>query len=399
MSANDHSGSAPSAAGEWPHEGGPRTVAPTLSATWQEADQLRARGDFAAARDLLEPAADVAAIRLGPDDPDVIETMRRLATAHRELGELASARRVLEEALDGGLLRLGDAHPVILMISAELGAIADELGNKHEARRNLARVARHGPDVLGPDHPYVRTALRYLGLDVPPPSEPEAPAEPEPGPDPEPTWAAPTPIPVEAGVYRPATPWTAPAEETPPWTVPPQDPAPPWTVPQHARPEPDEAGPGDRQDAPEEPARRGGPLLALAIVAAAAVLAAGGVVIYSQVRDGPSTPAAAGSPSTGASSAVRTAPTGVKLRDDGVTVTLTWVDPSGGSTPFIVAGGRAGEQSRAFQSLPAGTTAYTVSGLNPGVDYCFTVVAVYGTDAVAPSDLVCTRRSPASPTK
>ena len=40
---------------------------PPLSATWQQADDLRAQGDFAGARDLLEPAADVAAIRLGPD--------------------------------------------------------------------------------------------------------------------------------------------------------------------------------------------------------------------------------------------------------------------------------------------------------------------------------------------
>src|SRR5258708_6425105 len=103
---------------------------PPLSATWQEADELRAQGSFAAARDLLEPAADVAAIRLGPDDPAVVETQRRLATVHRELGELASARRVLEDALDGGLLRLGDADPLILLISAELGAIADELGNR-----------------------------------------------------------------------------------------------------------------------------------------------------------------------------------------------------------------------------------------------------------------------------
>src|SRR2546430_7216768 len=72
-----------------------------LSAAWADADALRTKGQLAAARDLLEPVADVAAIRLGPDDPDVIETMRRLATVHPELGELASARRVAGGAAGG----------------------------------------------------------------------------------------------------------------------------------------------------------------------------------------------------------------------------------------------------------------------------------------------------------
>ena len=71
------------------------------------------------------------------------QTMRRLATVHRELGELASARRVLEEALEGAQLRLRDDDPVVLGISADLGSIADELGNRHEARRNFTRVARY----------------------------------------------------------------------------------------------------------------------------------------------------------------------------------------------------------------------------------------------------------------
>jgi hypothetical protein len=42
--------------------------------------------------------------------------------------------------------------------------------------------------------------------------------------------------------------------------------------------------------------------------------------------------------------------------------------------------------------LPAGQTAYTVNGLNPALDYCFTVVAVYNTNEVATSALACTQR-------
>jgi hypothetical protein len=83
----------------------------------------------------------------------------------------------------------------------------------------------------------------------------------------------------------------------------------------------------------------------------------------------------------------------VRLRDEGTSITLTWQDPSGGEVPFIVAGARAGEQSRPFAQLPVGRTGYTVNGLNPRLQYCFTIVAVYSTDEVVPSALVCTRRT------
>ena len=369
---------------------------PPLSATWQQADELRARGAFAAARDLLEPAADVAAIRLGPDDRAVVETQRRLATVHRELGELAQARRVLEEALDGGLLGLGESDPLILGISAELGAIADELGNKHEARRNLARVARFGPAVLGADHPYVRTAQRYLGIDGPLPPTPAEPAALVP------PWE-----PVEPGVYRAAQAPCIPVQPAPPETAPPSTalvPAPPVAagLPAHTEsaagaglPVPQGwAGPHrgwEPPAAPPAPARaaRRGWWIALGAVLAAVLLVVLALTALALARG--SSPGAATGPGP-ASPSAGAAPKNLKLRDDGVSVTLIWTDPSSGSVQFLVAGGRVGEQMRAFQPLPAGQTAYTLNGLNPTLDYCFTVVAIYSTTYVATSDPVCTDR-------
>jgi hypothetical protein len=539
---------------------------PPLSATWQHADDLRAQGNFAAARDLLEPAVDVAAMQLGPDSPAVVETQRRLATVHRESGELPAARRVLEEALDGGLPGLGDADPLILLISAELGAIADELGNKHEARRNLARVARYGPTVLGPDHPYVRTSQRYLGMDVAPLQatalRPE-PLQPSTGPA-DPATTAPTVVPDEPGVYRPAardapamlredpamprqdpamprenpamprqdpavlradpaalvepgvylpTPSSGPLDdpsiageppapmpfrqETPgrqdtmpgrqdvmpgrgtvpgyegmpahptmpptqhstgtplshhtgtplghhtaagPAPIPgqrpaatapyPQPPAPQPPAPQPPAPQPPAPQPGaaDQNSAypgasyqsvpagaattqpydwaaasdgqwrrpapdphrPQDEHRSRGPLIAMALITLV-VVAAGvaiGVVVFHRGEAPASAPSA-----TSSSGPPRSAPANVALRDNGVSVTLTWTDPAAGQVPFVVAGGRAGDTSRALQTLPAGQTAYTLNGLNPALDYCFTVVAVYTTNEVATSALVCTQRN------
>jgi hypothetical protein len=92
------------------------------------------------------------------------------------------------------------------------------------------------------------------------------------------------------------------------------------------------------------------------------------------------------------------APRDLKLRDEGATVTLTWTDPSPGTVPFIVAGGRVGAL-RQLQTVPAGSTTYTVNGLNPTVEYCFTVAAVYDTSRVELSDLACTKRATASPSQ
>jgi hypothetical protein len=61
--------------------------------------------------------------------------------------------------------------------------------------------------------------------------------------------------------------------------------------------------------------------------------------------------------------------------------------------PFFVEVGKPGGQLQLYNTLPRGETTYRVVGLNPRLDYCFSVIAVYGTNVVAPSDLVCTQRA------
>jgi hypothetical protein len=133
--------------------------------------------------------------------------------------------------------------------------------------------------------------------------------------------------------------------------------------------------------------------------ALAAVLLIGAAVAVVALLGRPERPGAgtAASPSAAAPAA----PRDVRLRDNGVSVTLTWTDPTSGSVPFVIAEGRAGGQLRALQPLPAGQTAYTLNGLNPTLDYCFAVVATYSTNAVATSDPVCTdrRHESASPSR
>jgi hypothetical protein len=125
----------------------------------------------------------------------------------------------------------------------------------------------------------------------------------------------------------------------------------------------------------------------VAAVAAMVAAVVVGVVILSdkQPPDDPAQPS--GAPATSGEP-----PADLRLRDDRESITITWTDPTSGTVPFIVAGGRAGTQLGALASIDPGETSYKVNGLNPRLDYCFTVLAVYSTDTYATSGQVCTQR-------
>ncbi|EEP70623.1 hypothetical protein MCAG_00950 [Micromonospora sp. ATCC 39149] len=145
----------------------------------------------------------------------------------------------------------------------------------------------------------------------------------------------------------------------------------------------------------EENAGRGRVMIVVAVVVALVVLVIMvGVAVMVFGRDA-APPPETGPPAASATPTVGGPPPGdLKLRDDSSTITLTWTDPSAGAVPFMVAGGRAGQKLGVMATVDPGQTSYTVNGLNARVDYCFTVLAVYSTDAFATSGQVCTQREP-----
>jgi hypothetical protein len=130
-------------------------------------------------------------------------------------------------------------------------------------------------------------------------------------------------------------------------------------------------------------------------IAAAVAVVASAVALVVVLTDRSGTPV--GGPGTAATSASAKTPQAnppgrLQLQDDGSVITVTWTDPTSGSVPFILAGGQSGQQQRALAQIAAGVTRYEENGLNPTLDYCFTVLAVYATDRLVPSDVVCTQR-------
>ncbi|MFC5750723.1 serine/threonine protein kinase [Actinomadura rugatobispora] len=85
-------------------------------------------------------------------------------------------------------------------------------------------------------------------------------------------------------------------------------------------------------------------------------------------------------------------PEQVRIVDGRVSIEVTWKDGSGGKASHYVVGGPTGRTPSTLASAPPGTAKLVVAALNPGVDYCLTVVAVVDVDRVAHAEPVCTRR-------
>jgi hypothetical protein len=136
-------------------------------------------------------------------------------------------------------------------------------------------------------------------------------------------------------------------------------------------------------------------MLALVLVAAMALIG-GGIAAYLVFRAPPPQPP--GPRPTATSTAGQLLPPGdLTLRDDGVSITLSWTDPSKGAVPFIVAGGRAGNALNPLGSVESGKSTYTLNGISATADFCFLVAAVYSPEHTVPSSLICTKRASTSP--
>jgi hypothetical protein len=383
-----------------------------LAGPHAEARRRAEDGDLTGARTMLEEALAGGELRLGRHDPRLAPLMVDLATIARNLGNLTEAQAQLRRAYGIVVATSGPDNATALSIEGRLAAVTYRLGEPTEPYDwHLTNV---GGRVLGPDHPAIRGALQRLSkAQAMPPSapplegseeyEPEEPTEREPA---EPGFAphyfpAYVPSSHSAGVYdRMEPPAADPADPAGIYVVGP----PPRTYQQvEVYDEPPMPRP--------RPSRKRGHGGGVALVASLGltIFVAAVVIAMQLFRPGAADPGpgAAGDPTAGATSdAAPTGqpattgpgdgrpPTDVVLRDEGGSVTLTWVDPSGGRVSFIVAGGREDATAGLLETVPVGRTTSTIYGLNIRYDYCFTVAAVWSADVIAPSIRTCTNRLP-----
>jgi len=128
----------------------------------RQAELLLARDRQAEAIALLAPLQAEAAARLGTDDPDALETLRRLAVARWQSGDYGGADRLQRQLLDQRATRLGRDHPQSLDALEGVALIQREWGRYPQAevlwREALAARRR----VMGAEH--LTTLLTEQGL-------------------------------------------------------------------------------------------------------------------------------------------------------------------------------------------------------------------------------------------
>lgn len=133
-----------------------------VQAVGRQAELLLARDRQAEAIDLLTPLQTEAVARLGADDPDALETLRRLAVALWQSGDYGSADRLQRQLLEQRVARLGRDHPQSLDALEGVALIQREWGRYPQAevlwREALAARRR----VMGPEH--LTTLLAEQGL-------------------------------------------------------------------------------------------------------------------------------------------------------------------------------------------------------------------------------------------
>ncbi|GGM13926.1 hypothetical protein ACFFX1_31925 [Dactylosporangium sucinum] len=410
-------------------------------------------GELADARRVLEESLAAGYQRLGDGHEVMLGLAYELARIADELGNVFEAKRRYGQLVRLGPQALGDDHPSVRAARRYLG-LAEQAPPVHvphttapapfdpvsppraagpqiwpaedrpvfEPHSPWPEMQPSGPPAYGPP-PVSVPPISVPPVSIPPASTPPVSvpaafsAPPSYGPPPVSTPPLYGPPPVSTppahgslpsaealpygttGYPASAPPASAPPASAPPASGPPAS-APPASGPPASAPPWAEQEPADVTD--WEPKRRS-PVTALLVIALVALVggAAAAVVAFVVARPGgtdqaapPLATATSGpAPSQGGGPTGNPrAPTQLRLRDDRTAITLTWIDPSAGTVPFIVAGGQEGAL-RQLQVMPAGSTTYTINGLNPKLDYCFTVAAVYSTDSVELSDLACTNRA------
>ncbi|MFG1610751.1 tetratricopeptide repeat protein [Actinoplanes sp. NPDC049265] len=406
--------------------------------------------DPSGARRVLEEAYAAGQWRLGDSDPLMLEISYDLGVVAEELGNRHEARKALGRVVELGEPVLGGAHWAVLKARAYLagnfGAIAHdapvpEVPSGEAPLRDVASLAAPRPapaEPLIPRQGGIPLVRRVPGAQTPPLPEEypvtsvrEEPPETRPEPQvpaqrppmeqpPAQGWpleqaareqAAREQAAREQAAREQAAREQAAREQAAQGRV--EEAAPAWPVqggqgwPIEERQEPyrpfDDLAVhrpfGDPQahgmtagPIETEPARaytRRGPAIFAAIAAVLAVsVAVVALVFVLADRGGKDDGKDSDVPTVGGGPP----PQGVQVRDYGTSVEISWVDPSDGKTSTLVTGGHPGEVLKPMGEVGPGETRFELRGLNDQLDYCFAVVAVYGTNSFAPSEQSCTSR-------
>ena len=111
--------------------------------------------DFGRALPLCQRALAIREKELGPDHPDVVDSLSTLAWIYDGLGKYHDALATAQHCITIGEKTLGPDHPLISDALSVLGQIQSDLGNYSEASLAFQRALAIDEKLSGSEHPDV----------------------------------------------------------------------------------------------------------------------------------------------------------------------------------------------------------------------------------------------------
>jgi CHAT domain-containing protein/Tfp pilus assembly protein PilF len=129
-----------------------------LALLYQEEDR------YADAEPLFKRALAIQEEALGPDHPGVAGALNNLAGLYEDEGRYADAEPLYKRALEIKQKALGPAHPDVALALNNLAVLYDDEGRYADAEPLYKRAIAIREKVLGPDHPDVAASLSNLAV-------------------------------------------------------------------------------------------------------------------------------------------------------------------------------------------------------------------------------------------
>jgi serine/threonine-protein kinase len=119
-------------------------------------------GAYAKAVTLSQQALEERRAKLGPDHPDTLESMNKLASAYKLAGQLDRALPLLEQTLAKRQEKQGPDHPDTLISMNNLALAYEETGQLDKAVLLYERTLAKRQAQLGPDRPDTLNSMNNL---------------------------------------------------------------------------------------------------------------------------------------------------------------------------------------------------------------------------------------------
>ena len=123
-------------------------------------------GLYSRAQSLVERGIEIQRRVLGPEHPNTLLSMYRLACILRDDGHLAEAEKLSQETLEVQRRVVGPEHPDTVRSMANLAIVFAYEGRYAEAEKLDRQILETEQRVLGPDHPNTLLSMNNLAAEL-----------------------------------------------------------------------------------------------------------------------------------------------------------------------------------------------------------------------------------------